>query len=257
MMEKTVLINCSPKKKLSISGFIMKCQGLMIRGRKEYFQLRTPADRRPILDALKGADKAVFVTPLYVDSVPSHMLPFLKEMEAFCRENGLALKVYVIANNGFIEGKQNEPLMQVMENFCARAGLTWCGGVGIGGGVMLNVERIMIAVMFALMLLNVALSVAQGQNVLEPVRSFGISVLEVLLLSCGIIAYTVRLAAHVNKGTDAGKRYTRIMVPSFLFILFADIFFAILSFFQGGMFRGWFSRFQPDADCGIIAKKNR
>lgn len=257
MMEKTVLINCSPKKKLSVSGFIMKCQGLMIRGRKEYFQLRTPADRRPILDALKDADKAVFVTPLYVDSVPSHMLPFLKEMEAFCRENGLALKVYVIANNGFIEGKQNEPLMQVMENFCARAGLTWCGGVGIGGGVMLNVERIMIAVMFALMLLNVALSAAQGQNVLEPVRSFGISVLEVLLLSCGIIAYTVRLAAHVNKGTDAGKRYTRIMVPSFLFILFADIFFAILSFFQGGMFRGWFSRFQPDADCGIIAKKNQ
>lgn len=257
MMEKTVLINCSPKKKLSVSGFIMKCQGLMIRGRKEYFQLRTPADRRPILDALKDADKVVFVTPLYVDSAPSHALPFLKEMEAFCRENGLALKVYVIANNGFIEGKQNEPLMQVMENFCARAGLTWCGGVGIGGGVMLNVERIMIAVMFALMLLNVALSVAQGQNVLELVRSFGISVLEVLLLSCGIIAYTVRLAAHVNKGTDAGKRYTRIMVPSFLFILFADIFFAILSFFQGGMFRGWFSRFQPDADCGIIAKKNR
>lgn len=257
MMEKTVLINCSPKKKLSVSGFIMKCQGLMIRGRKEYFQLRTPADRRPILDALKDADKVVFVTPLYVDSVPSHALPFLNEMEAFCRENGLALKVYAVANNGFIEGKQNEPLMRVMENFCARAGITWCGGVGIGGGVMLNVERIMIAVMFALMLLNVALSAAQGQSVLEPVRSFGISVLEALLLSCGIIAYTVRLAAHVNKGTDAGKRYTRIMVPSFLFILFADIFFAILSFFQGGLFRGWFSRFQPDADCGIMEKKNR
>ena len=254
MMEKTVLINCSPKKRLSVSGFIMKCAGLMIRGRKEYCQLRTPADRKVILNALKTAGKVVFVTPLYVDSVPSHMLPFMKEMEKFCRENSLYLKVYVIANNGFIEGKQNEPLMRVMENFCTRAGLTWCGGVGIGGGVMLNVERIMIAVIFALMLLNVAMSVAQGQNALEPVRSFGISVLELLLLSCGIIAYAVRLAAHVNKGTDAGKKYTRIMVPSFLFILFADIFFAILSFFQGGLFRGWFSRFQPDADCGIIEK---
>ena len=256
-MEKTVLINCSPKKKLSVSGFIMKCEGLLIRGRKEYFQLRTPADRKPILDALKTAGKVVLVTPLYVDSVPSHMLPFMKEMERFCRENGLHLKVYVIANNGFIEGKQNESLMQVAENFCTRAGLQWCGGVGIGGGVMLNVERIMISVMFGLMLLNMGLSAIHGESVLEPVRSFGYSLLQLLVLCCGIITYTVRLAVHINKGTDAGKWYTRIMVPSFIFILFADIFFIIISFFQGGIVRGWFSRFQPDAKYGIIAAKKK
>ena len=108
-MEKTVLINCSPKRRLSVSGFLMRCAGILIRGKKEYLQLRTPADRPAILQALKTAGKVVFVTPLYVDSVPSHMLPFMREMEAFCRENGLRLKVYVIANNGFIEGKQNEP----------------------------------------------------------------------------------------------------------------------------------------------------
>ena len=123
MMEKTVLINCSPKRSLSVSGFLMRCAGLLIRGKKEYFHLRTPADYQPILQALKTAGKVVFVTPLYVDSVPSHMLPFMREMEAFCRENGLRLKVYVIANNGFIEGRQNEPLMQVMENFCICSGL--------------------------------------------------------------------------------------------------------------------------------------
>ena len=256
-MEKTVLINCSPKKKLSVSGFIMRCAGLMIRGEKEYLHLRTPADRERILQALKTAGKAVFAVPLYVDSVPSHVLPFLKEMEAFCRENSLRLKVYVIANNGFIEGRQNEPLMRVMENFCARSGLEWCGGVGIGGGVMLNVERIMITVMFGLMLLNISLAAVQGGNILEPVRSFGISVGELLLLCCGIIAFTVRLARHINKGTDAGKRYTRIMVPSFIFILFADIFFTIISVFQGGFFRGWFSRFKPDAGCSIMVTKDQ
>ncbi len=257
MMEKTVLINCSPKRKLSVSGFLMKCEGMMIRGEKEYFQLRTPADHKVILNALKTAGKVVFVAPLYVDSVPSHMLPFMKEMEQFCRTNGRCLKVYVIANNGFIEGKQNEPLMQVVENFCTRAGLTWCGGVGIGGGVMLNVERIMITVMFGLMMLNIALRGAHGENILEPVRSFGSSLGELLLLACGVIVYAVRLALHINKGTDAGKRYTRIMVPSFLFILFADIFFTIISIFQGGIFRGWFSKLQPDAKCGIIATKKQ
>ena len=255
-MEKTVLINCSPKRKLSVSGFIMRCAGLMIRGAKEYLHLRTPADRAAILQALKGAGKVIFVTPLYVDSVPSHMLPFMKEMEAFCRENGLSLKVYAIANNGFIEGRQNEPLMQVMENFCARAGLEWRGGIGIGGGVMLNVERIMLTVMFGLMILNVVLRAVQGESILEPVRSFGISLLELLALSCGIIAFMVRLAVHVNKGTDAGKKYTRIMLPSFVFILFADIFFTIMSILQGGIFRGWFSRFQPDAGCSIISVKD-
>lgn len=256
-MEKTVLINCSPKKKLSVSGFILKCAGLMIRGGKEYLQLRTPADREKILQALKTAGKVVFAVPLYVDSVPSHVLPFLKEMEVFCRENSLRLKVYAIANNGFIEGRQNEPLMQVMENFCARSGLDWCGGIGIGGGVMLNVERIMITVMFGLMILNVLLQAANGQSILEPIRSFGISAGEMLALCCGIIVFAVRLAHHINKGTDAGKRYTRIMLPSFVFILFADIFFVIISLFQGGLFRGWFSRFKPDAGCSIITAKDQ
>ena len=142
-MNSTILINCSPKRRMSASGFLAHCAGWMIRGKKKVFQLRTPADFPAILEALRTADKVIFVTPLYVDSLPSHVLPFLQKMEIFCRENRLRLKVYAIANNGFIEGRQNEPLMQVLENFCARSGLTWCGGIGIGGGVMLNVERIM------------------------------------------------------------------------------------------------------------------
>ena len=255
-MEKTVLINCSPKRKLSVSGFLMKCAGVLIRGKKEYLHLRTPADHQAILRALKDAGKVVFVTPLYVDSVPSHMLPFMREMEDFCRENSLRLKVYVIANNGFIEGNQNEPLMRVMENFCARSGLEWCGGIGIGGGVMLNVERIMITVMFGLMLLNVFFGAVQGENVLDPVLSFEKSLLWLVFFACGIIAFGIRLAVHINKGTDAGKMYTRILVPSFVFIIFADIFFIIISVLQGGIFRGWFARFKPDAGCSIITEKS-
>lgn len=257
MMEKTILINCSPKKSLSVSGFVMKCAGLMLRGEKIYMQLRTPADRQPILHALKNAAKVVFVTPLYVDGLPSHVLPFLKEMEAFCRENGLTLKAYAIANNGFIEGCQNDPMMQVLENFCIRSGLEWCGGIGIGGGVMLNVTRIMLTVVFGIAVLNVVLNAIRGQDMFEPLLSFGSSLLVNLLLCCGIITYLIRLAWHINKGTDAGKKYTRIMLPSFVFILFADVFFTIISVLQGGFFRGWFFRFQPDAECGIIKRKEQ
>jgi hypothetical protein len=213
------------------------------------------------IDRIAKTDLAILRTAvaemLYVDSIPSHMLPFMQEMEELCRGNGLRLKVYVIANNGFIEGKQNEPLMQVMENFCARSGLTWCGGIGFGGGVMLNVERIMITVMFGLMLLNVLLSAVQGGDVLDPVLSFGKSLLGLVILACGIIAFGIRLAVHINRGTDAGKKYTRIMLPSFVFIAFADIFFIIVSVLQGGIFRGWLSRFQPDAGCSLITENGK
>ena len=96
----------------------------------------------------------------------------------------------MIANNGFIEGRQNEPLMQIMENFCIRSGLTWCGGLGIGGGVMMNVMRIMICVIFGLILLQMAM------NGFEPVilKDFGVDVLEILVLGCGIITFDIWLA---------------------------------------------------------------
>ena len=55
--------------------------------------------------------------------------------------------------------------MQVFENFCARAGLVWGGGVGIGGGVMLNVTRILFVVQVGILLLNIALSLMNGGGV--------------------------------------------------------------------------------------------
>ena len=116
-------------------------------------------------------------------------------------ENHSNKRIYVIANNGFIEGRQNEPLMQIMENFCIRSGLTWCGGLGIGGGVMMNVMRIMICVVFGLTLLQMAM------NGYDPVilKDFGTDILTILILC-------------------------------------ADLFFTIISLFQGGVFRGWFAK---------------
>ncbi len=46
----------------------------------------------------------------------------------------------------------------------------------------------------------------------------------------------------VNKGVTCGVKFIRVLLPSFLFILVADIFFVIISVFQGGIFKGWLSR---------------
>ncbi len=53
-----------------------------------------------------------------------------------------------------------------------------------------------------------------------------------------------------KKGTDqyAGVmlNVTRILIPSFALIIFANIFFIIISVFQGGLFRGWLAKKQPE-----------
>ena len=143
---KTLFINCSPKKRFSASAYFLFLQGLFLRGKKVTENLRTPADYDRVLEQLRDAQAVVFGLPLYVDGVPSHVLRFMEKMEAFCKENKLRLNVYCVANNGFIEGRQNEPLMQIFSHFCDRAGLAWGGGVGISGGVMLNVTRILFPV---------------------------------------------------------------------------------------------------------------
>ena len=224
---KTVFINCSPKKRFCASAYFLFLQKMFVSGEKVSEQLRTPADHERILEQVTDAKAVVFCLPLYVDGIPSHVLRFMEKMETYCLENSLQLNVYCIANNGFIEGKQNEPLMQIFENFCIRAGLLWGGGVGIGGGVMLNVTRIMFFVEIALLVLNTVLSAVNTGNFF-PKDAW--------------ISFGARMGNHINKGIHSGKKYTRILIPSFIFILFADIFFIIISFFEGGLFRGWLAK---------------
>lgn len=241
---KTVFINCSPKKRFCASAYFLFLQRLFVVGEKVNENLRTPADHARILEQLNNAQAVVFGLPLYVDGIPSHVLRFMEEMEAFCRKNGLKLNVYCIANNGFIEGKQNEPLMQVFEHFCTRAGLVWGGGVGIGGGVMLNVTRILFIVDIVLLVLNTVLSVVNTGNFFpkEAWLSFLENAVLLLYFNLGVLFYLSGMGRAIRKGSYFGKKYTRILIPSFIFILFADIFFIIISVLEGGIFRGWLAK---------------
>ena len=245
---KTVFINCSPKKRFCASAYFLFLQRLFVGGNKVNEQMRTPADHDRILEHLRDAQAVVFGVPLYVDGIPSHVLRFLEEMEAFCKENGLRLSLYCVANNGFIEGRQNEPLMQQFAHFCSRAGLSWGGGVGIGGGVMLNVTRILFWVDVALLLVNTILSAARSGNFFprDAWISFGENAALLLFFNAGVLCYLGRMGAAIRKCAFFGKKYTRILIPSFLFILFADIFFLIISLLEGGLFRGWLAKKKID-----------
>ncbi len=243
---KTVFINCSPKKRFSASSYFIFLERLFVTGEKVSETLRTKKDHERILSQLENADAAVFALPLYVDGIPSHVMQFMETMEKFCRDKELHIGIYCIANNGFIEGRQNEPLMRIFENFCIRSGLRWGGGTGIGGGVMLNVTRIGIIAEFAILLLNMIISGIQAGNFLpgDSLKSFAESTLILLFFNLGVLFYLARMGSAIRHKTFFGKKYTRILIPSFIFIIIADIFFTILSVFNGGIFRGWLAKKQ-------------
>lgn len=245
---KTVFINCSPKKRFCASAYFLGLQRLCVKGKKVTERLRNKSDHKRILNELQDADTVVFCLPLYVDGVPSHVLPFLKEMELFCKENSIRLTVYSISNNGFIEGKQSEPLLRIFRNFCARSELEWGGGIGIGGGVMLNVTRIVFVIQIGLLFLNIILSGVQNGDFLpvSALKNFAEQALTLVFFNLGVFFYIIRMGIAINKGKFFGKKYTRILLPSFIFIIFADIFYFIISIFNGGLFRGWLAKKQPN-----------
>ena len=239
-----MFINGSPKKKFSASAYFLSVQKFFVKGEKTSEVLRNKKDHKRILDALKDGDAVVFCLPLYVDGIPSHVLSFLKDMEVFCKEKTLKLNVYVIANNGYIEGIQSQALLQIFRNFCKKSGLKWSGGIGIGGGVMLNVMRIVFCVQIGILFLNLVLSGTQTGNWF-PVEAFLNFVTQAIIigfLSMGVFWYTFQMGKAIEKREVYGEKYTRILLPSFIFILFADIFFTIFSIFEGGLFRGWLSK---------------
>lgn len=245
---KTVFINCSPKKRFCASAYFLGLQRLFVKGKKVTEKLRNKSDHKRILNELQDADTVVFCLPLYVDGLPSHVLPFLKEMELFCKENSIRLTVYSISNNGFIEGNQSEPILRVLQNFCARSDLEWGGGIGIGGGVMLNVTRIVFVIQIGILFLNIILNGIQNGNFLpvDALKNFAEQALLLVFFNLGVFFYIIRMGIAINKGKFFGKKYTRILIPSFIFIIFADIFYFIISIFSGGLFKGWLAKKQPN-----------
>lgn len=92
------------------------------------------------LSQMQNSDVLIFAFPLYVDSIPSHLLRFLVELQ----NRGLESKnkkVYCIINNGFFEGRQNHVAATIMKNWCRISGIVYGQSIGVGAGEMLPFLR--------------------------------------------------------------------------------------------------------------------
>lgn len=230
-----LILNGSPKKRGGASRFISSFVRVLLCGCKVSTEsLHKKNSFSEILKKLPCVDAVVLSVPLYVDGIPSHVLEFLEQAEAFCKENNCRFTLYVITNNGFIEGRQNSAHLDMYRCWCDHAGIKWGGGVGVGGGVMLHVISIAYPVTLAFYLLIILLNLISAKPVSADTW---ISLLENALiyvfLSIGFFYCMVQLARAVRKQETAPNRYTRVMVPSFLFIPMADIFMTLASLFHG------------------------
>jgi len=135
------LINGSPKAAGSGSAELIRRFRPMVPMRHECREIDMHNGRLSddALRSLYECEAWVFFFPLYVDGIPSHLLSCLLSLEKRARRG---TRVYAVINCGFIEGEQTETAMLLMENFCARAGLEWCGGIGIGGGGCLSMVKL-------------------------------------------------------------------------------------------------------------------
>ena len=241
----TLILNGSPKKKLSMSRYIQKTVKVML-GSKDVKEctLRNKSEIPHALEQLKGIDSLVITAPLYIDSIPSQLLAFLKEAEDFCEKEGCHFNVYVLLNSGFIEGHQNEYALAQYECWAERAGLSWGGGVGIGGGVILGFYTLEIPIAFLEFMISLITNASSGMPLIsqEMISTLLGNLGMFLFLSSGMFICEWLIARRINKQRLGKNLFTRFMCPTLLFFICADIFMLILCIFKGGIFRNIFHR---------------
>lgn len=132
---KLLLIEGSPKLRASASSILMD-------GLREHLrdaEIHTCAVKgAPVTGEVSAAftavDAVVLAFPLYVDGIPSHFLRFLTETEDVLREAEHKPIVYALMNCGFYEGEQCAPALEMVQNWCLRAGVPFGGGLAVGAG---------------------------------------------------------------------------------------------------------------------------
>ena len=244
-----LIINGSPKKERGASAFFANVLHFMLFPHKvTTISPGVSKDYREIFNNLQNADAVVITVPLYVDSIPAHFIHFLKEMEQYCKNSKCRFMLYVISNSGFVGGHQNQAHLEQYKCWCERANITWGGGLGIGGGVMLNVLfKIMLLWTGIQIVVGMIINIFSGNSVIDNaintlLSGFTHSIILILFFYCGMSFFEFMLAWAIKNKKTIKNKYTRVTLPSFIFIVVADIFMALKALLHGKLVFSLFKR---------------
>lgn len=141
---KITMINGSPKAKNSASETLLSMLKKECGQEAGEIVWNKSQVQEGELSEVLESDVLVIAFPLYIDSVPSHLLRCLMQAEEYVRLHGKRentrekIRVYVLLNNGFFQGKQNIPAIEVMKHWADRCGFVFGQAVGVGGGGMIS-----------------------------------------------------------------------------------------------------------------------
>lgn len=134
-----LMINASPKVAENNSAYFLSEIKTLIGCNHNVTEIKI---NKPTLDKLhipsfSSCDVLIIAFPLYVDSIPSHLTNVLLKLhQEVLMKNKKPIRVYCVVNCGFYEGKQTHIALQIIKNWCTKAGLNYCQGIGIGAGEM-------------------------------------------------------------------------------------------------------------------------
>lgn len=149
---KTVLLNGSMRNKTGNSAKLARKLSGMLDPAPELIDLKDYMnDMDKLVRILDDAKTLVLCVPLYVDGLPSQVIRFMEKYERYCGAQdkdpegisgktpaGAQTKLYVLANMGLYESSQLENLFSAAKQWCSKAGLEYCGGLGISAGELLG-----------------------------------------------------------------------------------------------------------------------
>lgn len=230
-----LILHASPKKRGGASRFFSGLFRLFLPDiPKNTVSLGGRQDFQRVLELLPETDVVCLFVPLYVDGLPSHAVEFLMQGEEYCKNHSCHFRLYAVSNNGFVEGRQNQPALRTLQAWCERASVTWGGGIGIGGGTMLQILGIVYPILLGIILLQMTFSFLGADSVPgELWRSFSIQIFTWLFLNSGVLFCMARLSLAIYRKRIAANQFTRVMIPSFLFVPIADIFMVLSALFHG------------------------
>lgn len=95
-----------------------------------------------LVEKVVSNDVLVFSFPLYIDSIPSHLINFLEALEGKYKESNKDARIYSIINCGFFEPENTDIAVEMIKLWTAHCGLTFGQAVVAGGGGMVPTSKI-------------------------------------------------------------------------------------------------------------------
>ena len=135
-----LMINGSMRGSTGNTGSFLRTLEPKLKGEVKTVELRKyTADLAPVVEMISRADVVILGSPLYVDGFPSNVIRLLEELHDHHKEEIKGKPLYGVSNLGFWEGQQIYLQHQILEHFCRRSGMQYCGAIGIGAGPFMRV----------------------------------------------------------------------------------------------------------------------